>query len=238
MAEKHHKKPQPDWSKAIFWFVLISLVCATFFTAIRIFQISSGAIADPPHQQLKSDHTLMLIQCILGIIVIFLPSMLVRKLNFNIPKAAVIAYFIFIYCAIFLGEIRSFYYRFEFWDDLLHLFSGGMLAILGFIIVDALNTQKKIQVALSPLFVALFAFCFALTIGVLWEIWEFAFDSILGLNMQKFALETGELLVGREALSDTMHDLTIDAVAAFGVAAICYCILKTNGSKSIGSNIS
>jgi uncharacterized membrane protein YjdF len=147
-----------------------------------------------------------------------------RKLNFNIPRPALVTYFIFLYCAIPLGEVRSFYYLFDFWDDILHLLSGGMLAILGFIIVDTLNKQKKIHVTLSPLFVALFAFCFALAIGALWEIWEFTFDNILGLNMQKFALETGEMLVGKEALRDTMEDIIIDAIAALGVSASYYII--------------
>lgn len=221
-----------DGEKIVFWFVFVSLILATIYAGVRMIQAEPGAVASFPHQRLRSDYTLMLVQCVLGIVVMFLPSMLVNRLNFNIPRPAIIAYFVFIYCAIFLGEIGAFYYRFEFWDDLLHFFSGGMLAILGYIIVDTLNTQKKIHVALSPLFVALFAFCFALTIGALWEIWEFAFDSMLGLNMQKFALETGELLVGQEALADTMTDLIVDAVAGFVVSAICYVALRIRAGRA------
>jgi hypothetical protein len=221
-SSKRNGDRRLDWGKIIFWFVLISLVGAAIYTITQIVSASSGAIAGHPHEKLRSDYVLMLVQSLLGIVAIFLPSILVRRLNFNIPRPAAIAYFVFLYCAIPLGEVQSFYYHFAFWDDILHLLSGGMLATLGFIIVDALNAQKKIQVKLSPFFVALFAFCFALAIGALWEIWEFTFDGVLGLNMQKFALETGEALVGRAALEDTMQDIIIDAIAALGVSASYY----------------
>jgi len=229
---KHRKDHKIDWTKVIFWFVFISLIGVIAYAIVRLFQASAGTITSFPRQRLKSDYVLMLVQGILGLVVMFLPSMLVHKLNFDLPQPAVIAYFIFIYCAIFLGETRAFYHRFPLWDDFLHFFSGGMLALLGFIIVDTLNKQKKIQVTLSPLFVALFAFCFALSIGALWEIWEFAFDSMLGLNMQRFTMESGETLIGRAALSDTMHDLIVDTVAAFGVSAVCYFALKAKSRKS------
>jgi uncharacterized membrane protein YjdF len=225
-----------DWSKVIFWFVFVSLVGAVIYATVRTFLAPSGAVVDYPHEKLKSDYILMLVQSILGIVVIFLPSILIRRLNFNIPRAALITYFIFLYCAIPLGEVQSFYYHFRFWDDILHFLSGGMLAILGFIIVDTLNRQKKIQVILSPLFVALFAFCFALAIGTLWEVWEFTFDSILGLNMQKFATETGQALVGQAALRDTMKDLIVDAVAALGVSG-SYYVLELRKRK-VGSSTS
>ena len=101
-----------------------------------------------------------------------------------------------------------------------------MLGALGFSFVSLLNRQQQIPVQLTPVFVSLFAFCFAITLGVFWEIYEFTFDALLGLNMQKFALESGELLVGRNALTDTMKDLIVDSIGAFVMSVIGYISLR------------
>ncbi len=170
----------------------------------------------------KSDYVLMLLQCILGIIAMNLPSFLYKKFHVTIPSNTIIAYLIFLYAAIVLGEVRSFYYRFEHWDTVLHAFSAGMLGSLGFDVVNFLNKSDTVKLQLSPFFVALFAFCFAISIGVLWEIYEFSFDGILGLNMQKFRLEDGTDLIGRLALQDTMDDLIIDCIGALVTSIIGY----------------
>lgn len=133
-----------------------------------------------------------------------------------------ILYFLFLYCAIYLGEVRNFFYVVPHWDTWLHTFSGGMLGALGFIVVDRLNRLGRKWVQLSPGFVCLFALCFAVTIGVLWEIYEFTFDGLLGLNMQKFRLEDGTQLVGRAALQDTMKDLIVDVLGAAVVVGLGY----------------
>lgn len=86
--------------------------------------------------------------------------------------------------------------------------------------------KKKLDFNLSPFFVALFSFCFAVTIGVFWEIYEFSFDGILGLNMQKFALENGSRLLGRAALMDTMKDLIVDSLGAFIMSVLGYISIK------------
>ena len=88
------------------------------------------------------------------------------------------------------------------------------------------TVTKRVPLNLSPLFVAAFAFCFAVMLGVVWEIYEFTADSLLATNMQKFALESGQPLVGREALSDTMKDLIVDMIGAFVMSAIGYISLK------------
>jgi mannose/fructose/N-acetylgalactosamine-specific phosphotransferase system component IIC len=179
----------------------------------------------------------MLVMCLLGIAVIFLPSILAKRLKWNIPKSAMISYLIFLYCAIVLGEVQDFYYKVPSWDVVLHAFSGGMLAVLGFIIIYSLNEQKKIKVHLSPLFVSIFAFCFALTIGTLWEVYEFSVDGLLGLNAQKHTLATGEQLVGRSALKDTMKDLIVDAIAAFVVSTGYYIAARKRQNHSTSSAI-
>jgi hypothetical protein len=106
------------------------------------------------------------------------------------------------------------------------MFSGGMLGALGFSVVVLLNNTDRVSINLSPAFVAVFSFCFAVTIGVFWEVYEYTFDGIFGLNMQKFALQNGTLLVGREALADTMNDLIIDITGAGIITFLGYVSLK------------
>ena len=174
----------------------------------------------------KSDYILMMLQCTLGIIAMLLPGLLTKRLRIVIPSGIYILYVIFLYCAIYLGEVRSFYYSVPHWDTILHCFSGAMLGALGFSFVTLLNNTQRVPVNLSPSFVAVFAFCFALSLGVVWEIYEFTFDGLLGLNMQKFALEGGEPLVGRDALADTMKDLIVDALGALATSIIGYVSIK------------
>ena len=168
----------------------------------------------------------MLLQCTLGIVVMFLPSFVQKKFSIEIPDYMTIMYFIFLYCAIYLGEVHSFYYLIPRWDNILHAFSGAMLGALGLILVNILNNSENISVKLSPFFVALFAFCFALAAGALWEVYEFAGDGLFGLNMQKFTTADGIVLIGHEALFDTMMDIIIDASAALIVSIFGYISLK------------
>ena len=88
---------------------------------------------------------------------------------------------IFLYCAIFLGETRSFYYNVPHWDTFLHFFSAGMLGTLAFSIISILNDSEHVPFNLSPGFIALFAFCFAVACGALWEIYV-TFDGILRIE--------------------------------------------------------
>lgn len=209
-----------------------SLVISALYTIVRLI-IAPSASEASQFDMRRSDYTLMLIQCILGIIVMMLPTAIAHKWSIPIPNFIYLLYYIFLYGAVFLGEVMSFYYRIPHWDTILHTFSGAMLGALGFILVSLLSENERLDLRLSPFFVALFAFCFALALGAVWEIYEFSVDSIMQLNMQKFMLETGEPLIGQAALRDTMEDLISDALAAFVVSVIGYYMLK-NQRKAIG----
>lgn len=213
-----------NWRKFINRFVFFSLLISAIFLIIRLFLAPAGN--DVPYGRVKSDYVLMLVQCILGLFAMTLPGLLSHRFQIEIPSGMLVLYAIFLYGAIFLGEVRSFYYTVPHWDTILHTFSGGMLGALGFSFVTLLNKTDKIPLNLSPLFIAIFAFCFAVTLGVFWEIYEFTFDGVLGLNMQKFALESGEQLMGRAALQDTMKDLIVDCLGAFIMALVGYISLK------------
>ncbi len=222
--KKHNVK------KTIGIFVLLTLTFSIVYSVIRIINAPEVGVSDGGH--LKSDYILMLLQCLLGLVVLGLPSTLERKWSFEIPNYMSILYFIFLYCAIYLGEVRNFYYLVPHWDSILHAFSGAMLGAFGFTLVTILNDSERVSVTLSPLFVCLFAFCFALAVGAIWEVYEFTGDGLFGLNMQKFRTADGTLLIGREALSDTMKDIIIDSVGAFIVVAIGYLtLLKRRGKK-------
>jgi hypothetical protein len=217
---------QSNLAKALFIIVLLTLMASAIFSILRLASAPAHPTPGLRFEKLKSDYTLMLVECLLGIVVIFLPSMIERAWHIAIPGLMFIAFVVFLYAAIYLGEIRSFYYRVPDWDTVLHCFSGFMLGSLGFSIVKLLNDLEKVRIRMSSLFVAFFAFCFAVCLGVLWEIYEFSFDGLLGLNMQKYALEDGTLLAGRAALADTMKDLIIDTVGALTASVIGYLSIR------------
>lgn len=215
---KKNLKIKWNWEKIVGTILFITLLLSIVYTIVKIVIAPSGAAALTLHQKVKSDYVLMLLQCLLGLVVMMIPSIIERRWLIDIPNNMQILYFVFLYCAIYLGEVRNFYYLIPFWDTILHAFSGAMLGALGFSLVSFLNNSELVDIKLSPFFVALFAFCFALAAGAVWEIYEYTFDGLFSLNMQKFALENGTLLVGREALADTMEDIIVDAVSALFIS--------------------
>lgn len=207
-------------------FIFISLLASSIFVTYKIVYAPVIAPQSDVVIRVKSEYVLMLLQCILGIFAMLLPGFLMKRIRLNIPSYMLVAYAVFLYCAIYLGEVRSFYYYFPHWDTILHTLSGAMLGALGFSFISLLNKSDTVPVNLSPAFVAVFTFCFAVSLGVIWEVYEFAADGVLQTNMQKFTLENGELLVGRMALADTMKDLIVDALGALIISVIGYVSLK------------
>lgn len=222
------KKPnaRPRWAEAVFLFVLLTLVVSCVYAIVGVLSASAGPIPEVEYEKTKSDYALMLVQCLLGIIVMFLPSAFERRLRIAIPGPMYIVFIVFLYAAIYLGEIRNFYYRIPHWDLILHGLSGLMLGALSFSVITLLNDAQKVRISLSPVFVAVFAFCFAVAMGVVWEFYEFTLDGLLGLNMQKFALENGQSLIGRAALTNTMNDLIVDALGAIVMSIVGYVSVK------------
>lgn len=224
MKKKINKKI--DWKRAISICVLYSFIIPIGFIIYKIIISPTTNETGELGVRLKTDYILMLLQCIVGILAMLLPSAITKKKKIVIPSNMYLAFVIFLYAAIFLGEVRNFYYDVPQWDTILHTFSGAMLGALGFSFINILNNENTAYMHLSPIFVAIFSFCFAVTLGALWEIYEFSFDGLLGLNMQKFALENHVALVGREALKDTMKDIIVDCLGAFTVSLIGYISLR------------
>lgn len=214
--------------KTLIGFIFLTLVVSTVYVAVGFIQAPVAASDGDMFTRVKGDYLFMLIQCVLGVMAMLLPNLMKHKLGISVPSNMLLIYAIVLYCAIYLGEIRSFYYIFPHWDTILHTFTGAMLGALGFSTINFLNKVDKFHMNLSPIFVAVFAFCFAVTLGVVWEVYEFSIDFFLGTNMQKFALENKELLVGQVALMDTMKDLIVDCMGAFVMATIGFISLKYN----------
>lgn len=123
--------------------------------------------------------------CALTLLLFLLPTIFERALKIDLPNTMEIIILLFIFAAEILGEIRSFYTTFQGWDTILHTLNGFLCAAIGFALVDMLNRDDKFSLSLSPVFMAIVAFCFSMTIGVLWEFFEFGMDQWLLFDMQK-----------------------------------------------------
>ena len=123
--------------------------------------------------------------CMLTLFLFMLPSIIERKLHIDLPDVLEIIILIFIFAADILGEIKEFYVLVPHWDTVLHTINGFLFAAIGFCILNIFNENKRITLTLSPLSMALVAFCFSMTIGVLWEFFEWGMDCLFGYDMQK-----------------------------------------------------
>ena len=135
-------------------------------------------------QFLNKDYESVLI-CILTLYLFMLPSILAKRLHVELPDLLQIVILLFIFAAEILGEIREFYVLVPHWDTALHTINGFLFAAIGFCIVNLLNEDKNISMSLSPFYMAVAAFCFSMTIGVLWEFFEWGMDALLYSDMQK-----------------------------------------------------
>lgn len=157
--------------------------------------------------------------------VILAPTIFRRKLPVRIPPEFLVTALLFSFAALFLGEVHDYYQRIWWWDILLHATSGLLLGILGFLLVYVLNENRRADLNMQPRFVALFAFMFAVTVGTLWEIFEFAMDQLFDTNMQK------PMLGDPSGLTDTMWDLIVDAVGAAVISILGWWYMR-RGTRS------
>lgn len=156
---------------------------------------------------------------IIGILFLtFLPKIIRLNYKVSIPVEFDLVAIIFIFTALFLGEVHAYYTIFWWWDVVLHTSSGFLLGILGFLLVFILNEEPKVHLRMKPGFVAIFAFAFAVALGCVWEIFEFGIDSFFGFNMQS------------SGLVDTMWDLIVDSLGAIVIAIFGYFYIRKGQS--------
>ncbi len=123
--------------------------------------------------------------CLLVLVIYTLPQLVEDKLNIDIPTALEVIIFVFVFAAEILGELQAYFIKYSNWDTILHTSSGFLWAAVGFSLVDLLNRSDNVKVQLSPGYLAITAFCFSMTIGVLWEFIELSADKLFLLDMQK-----------------------------------------------------
>ena len=123
--------------------------------------------------------------CVLTLFLFMVPSMLEQKLDIALPNTLEIIILLFIYAAEIMGEIGAYYVTFPYWDTVLHTLNGFLCAAIGFSLLDILNRHNSARFHLSPLYLAIVAFCFSMTVGVIWEFFECTMDQLFFLDMQK-----------------------------------------------------
>jgi len=150
----------------------------------------------------------------LTFILTFLPYFIKSTYKIKLPLGFEVIIILFVYAALFLGEVHKYYTKFWWWDIILHTSSGIAFGFIGFIVLFILYKSKKIEA--RPITIAIFSFTFAVAIGAIWEIFEFSIDQIFNLNMQK------------SGLTDTMWDLIVNTSGALiaSISGFFYIKLK------------
>jgi uncharacterized membrane protein YjdF len=166
--------------------------------------------------------SLFLVTLIIG--TVFSPILFRKRMQVEIPAEFHLTAVIFIFASFYLGEVQDFYQRLWWWDIALHTTAGLLMGILGFLLVYVLNENKRVELNMTPGFIAFFAFTFALAIGSIWEIFEFSMDQFFGMNMQK------PMFGDPSGLTDTMWDIIVNALGASVISISGYVYLKRKKS--------
>ena len=123
--------------------------------------------------------------CLLVLGLFVLPFFIQQNFGIELPSTLEIIILLFIFASEILGELKCYFITYPHWDSMLHTTTGFLCAATGFALIDILNRNSKIKFQLSPIYVALAAFCFSMTVGVLWEFFEFGMDRLFMMDMQK-----------------------------------------------------
>lgn len=195
---KKKKSRYWNWRKR-----LIQDSMANSRVVLAVYLILRGLVILSMIFQLLNENYENVFLCLLTLVLLLLPSILERKLRIDLPDTLQVILLLFVFAAEILGEIQEYYLIIPFWDDILHTINGFMFAAVGFSLVNILSENKKIGMTLSPAYMAISAFCFSMTIGILWEFFEWGMDSFFGLDMQK---DTIISVIGSVNLDPTGHN--------------------------------
>lgn len=204
---------------------------------------------------------------ILTLVLFMIPKIIDRKMGVTIPAGLETVILIFIFCAEILGEVNAFYVKIPIWDTMLHTTNGFLMAAIGFALIDLFNRSERFSVKMSPYFVAFTAFCFSMTVGVVWEFFEFSMDWFFGLDMQKdwiiptvssvkldptggntpIHIDVQSLVVNGQdwnlggyldvGIVDTMKDLMVNFVGAVVFSVIGIIYLKNRGRGKLAASL-
>lgn len=256
MTEKKKKLHFKQWLKAL------RMEISEHKSSFAVYSILRLSVIVVMVLQLFNKNYENVFLCILTLLLLIVPSFFQMTFRVELPTTLEIIILIFIFAAEILGEINNFYFIFPFWDTILHTLNGFLAAAIGFSLVDLLNKNENIKFMLSPLFTAIVAFCFSMTIGVVWEFFEFGMDQIFHMDMQKDTIinvinsaalnSNGKItsirgitntMVNENALPikgyldigliDTMQDLIVNFIGAFLFSIFGYFYTKSRGKGSL-----
>lgn len=156
--------------------------------------------------------------CGLTLLLLIVPSLVQVTFRIEIPSALEVIILMFIFSAEILGEVNEFYIKIPNWDTMLHTLNGFLAAAIGFSLVNLLNEYKRLSFNLSPFFVAVVAFCFSMTIGVLWEFYEFFMDTNFAMDTQKDTIiyNINSVLLNPENINVPFHIKNITSTIVNG----------------------
>jgi len=204
---------------------------------------------------------------ILTLILFMVPELVEKMVGVTIPAGLKGVILIFIFSAEILGEINAFYIKIPIWDTILHTTNGFLMAAIGFALIDLFNRSERFSIKMSPYFVAFVAFCFSMTVGVVWEFFEFSMDWFFHTDMQKdwilptissvkldpagannpIQVTVKSLVVNGEewnfggyldiGIVDTMKDLIVNFVGAVVFSIIGIVYLKQRGKGRLASSL-
>lgn len=148
--------------------------------------------------------------CFVTLLLFTIPTIIDKALKIKLPSTLEVITYLFIFAAEILGEIQNFYGIFQHWDTILHTLNGFIMGAIGFSLIDILNREKVFDINLSPFFVSLFAFCFSMTIGILWEFGEFFLDDHIKSDCQKdrFVHSVVSEKIGQDGKKERLDDIT------------------------------
>ena len=201
--------------------------------------------------------------CCLSLVLFLMPAFVEKRFRVEIPSLMEVVILLFIFAAQILGELRNYYGQYPYWDTMLHTVNGFVCAAFGFALIDILTRNKQEKFRLSPIYVSLVAFCFSMTVGVLWEFFEYGMDVLFLTDMQKdTVVETvatvaldphGRMTVLRDiqavtvngkelpivgyldiGLRDTMADLLVNFVGAVVFSVLGYFYIRHRGKGRSG----
>lgn len=205
--------------------------------------------------------------CVVVLILMVLPSLLARRLKLELPSTLEKIILLFVFAAEILGEIGGYYQVFPWWDTMLHTLWGFLAAAIGYAMVDLLNRDPNIKFDLSPVFCAVVAVCFSMTVGVVWEFFEFTMDRLFNFDMQKDTVvyDFASVMLGGDGtrplvvseitsstingvdyglggyldigLFDTMGDLLVNFIGAIVFSIFGYQYLKHEGKQSLAARL-
>ena len=158
-------------------------------SSVIVFVIFVSLVLAVMVRQIFLQNWMNMMLCVLSVAIMCAPRLLNKTMGIALPNVLEIAIIVFVFAAEILGEIANFYRRIPIWDSMLHCATGFLAASVGFGLIDLLNNNSK-RIQMTPLFVALVSFCFSMTIGVLWEFFEFSGDRLFNKDMQKDRIVT------------------------------------------------